>query len=645
MAGKDKIKNGEKDRISKILYFLYLIFLVAAMIILGRIIQIQLTYKLDDKIAEYFRPRSRKEVLEPLRGSIISCDGRLLAMSTPMYQIHMDCTVMRDAYSNKPEKEAEWREKARALAEGLNSIFGDKSASEYYQTIIRGRENNGRYVKIGKEIDHETLQKVKELPLFNEGPNRGGIIVSKRDTRQYPYGTLARRTIGYVKDNSRSNGNNMLGLEGRFNYELHGQEGYQWKKITDNREVIRNWDSSYVRPVDGRDIRTTLNIDIQDIADQALRNQIEENPKIEGGCVIIMDVKTGAIRAMVNLLRDTTSGTLNESYNMAIGRTGEPGSVFKTTTLMSLLDAGKVKLSTQIPTNHGDVKGFTRDVHISDYERQHNTDRISVLHGFEISSNYVFRWLAINNYGTNPKEMLNKLYQYKLGEAYDFDLDGFKSPSLPSPDSPYWSNTDLGSVAIGYSVAETPLHIVTFYNAIANKGKMMKPYLVESIEENGIVKEKRGPSVLNGSICSSTTADSLTVALKRVTEEGTGKRRLGGAKCAVAGKTGTARIVLDPRYTSVSRNPYEDVQGRKQYQATFVGFFPADEPKYSAIVVVYSKLNHEIFFGGTLPAMAFREIVDKVYALDPDNGEELEATSVMPDWKAKEPADTTKKKK
>lgn len=612
---KEEVKKESKkrDKIGMTLYVFYLLFLMAAVVIIFRIAQIQLFYRIDDSLSGYFRPRSIKEKIYPTRGAIIAHDGRLLAMSTPMYQIYMDCTVQKSAKGSKEEKE--WRSKAGELAKGLASIYGDKTGSAYYSMIIEGREHGSRYMKIGRSIDHETLQSVKRLPLFNEGQYRGGIIVEKHDTRQYPYGSLARRTIGYVKDNSKSNGNNKIGIEGRFDYVLHGKEGYEWMKITDNRAIIPNADSASVKAEDGLDLRTTLDIDLQDIADNALRKQIADNPKIEGGCVIVMDVGTGAIRAMVNLLRDSTDGTMNESYNMAIGRTGEPGSVFKSTTLMSLLEDGKVKLSDEIETNHGVLKGFQRDQHIADYERINKTNKISVLHGFEISSNYVFRKLAIDNYGRKPKKMIDKLYLYKLGEAYDFDLDGFKSPTIPSPDSKSWSATDLGSIAIGYSVAETPLHTVTFYNAIANKGKMMKPYLVEAIEENGIVRKKLGPSVLNGSICSKSTADTLTRALRRVTEEGTGRRMLKGALCPIAGKTGTSRIVLDPKFTRKSRNPYEDEKGRKQYQATFVGFFPADRPQYTAIVVIYSYLNREIFYGGTLPAMTFREIADKTIAL------------------------------
>ncbi len=641
-------EKKQRDSITVVLWALYMIFWLVGFVILGRIVWLKLFWEPDPSIAAYIKPHDVKEVIEPMRGSILARDGRLLAMSTPMYQVFMDCTVQKEAFRREKEKvqkyneqaiqkgkpvkeirdrEGEWMEKAKALSVGLADVYGGKP-QDWMALIASNRRNGGKYVKIGRRINHETLQRVKALPLFEEGQYRSGLIVEKYDTRQYPYGNLAGRTIGYVKTNTKTPVS--LGIEGKYNYELHGQEGYEWMKLTDRRGRIRNWDSTYVQAVDGRDVRTTIDVDIQDIADKALRRQITDNPKIEGGCVIVMDVETGGIRAMVNLLRDSVSGRMNESLNMAIGRAGEPGSVFKTTTLMSLLEDGKVSLETRIPTNHGFVKGFSPDNHIVDYERENKTKEISVLHGFEISSNYVFRKLAIDHYGQNPKQMMDKLYLYKLGEAYDFDLDGLAAPSLPSPDSKLWSGTDLGSVAIGYSVSETPLHIVTFYNAIANKGRMMKPYLVESIEENGIVRKSRGPSILNGSICSRATADTLTRALLRVTEEGTGKR-LKTAKCAFAGKTGTARIVLDPKKVK-RRTPYEDMQGRKQYQATFVGFFPAEAPKYSAIVVIYSKLDREIFYGGTTPALTMREIVDKIYAIDPAGGQTLYATGQMPKW-------------
>lgn len=637
---ENKDMMRKQNRESKIVWYAYLVFTVVAFVVLWRIVDIKLFFRDSDPYLKYYTARSSKVKLAPVRGNILSSDGRLLAISTPMYQIYMDCAVRKSEFAAMaPEKgkkrEAEWKGEARELAGGLSAIYG-KSADYWSTYILDGRRRGARHAKIGGPIDHETLQKVKALPLFSKGANKGGIIVERIDTRQYPYGSLARRTIGYVKDNSRSNGNNAIGLEGSFDYVLHGTEGYEWTRKTDRKRIV-NRDSSLVAAEDGRDIRTTLNIDIQDIADNALRTNIADAENVEGGCVVVMDVKTGAIRAMVNLLRDSTSGRLGEVYNMAVGRAGEPGSVFKTATLMSLLEDNMVRMSDSIPTNHGRLKYFKPDDHIPSFEKRNHTDMISIQKGYEMSSNYVFRKLAMDHYGDNPKRFLDNIYLYKLGEAYNFDLKGFVTPVLPSSDVKSWSATDLGSLAIGYSISETPLHILTFYNAIANKGRMMKPYLVEDIEVDGMVKEKRGPSVLNGSICSRATADSLTKGLAKITEEGTAWR-LKNARLKVAGKTGTARIIQDGR-NAMRGNPYCDKLGRTQYQATFVGFFPVEQPKYSIIVVLYSKPlpRGANFYGGTLPAMVCKDVVDKTYALDTDYGEFLESRGRMPDMSVDEP--------
>ena len=498
--------------------------------------------------------------------------------------------------------------------------------------IVKGRNERKRYMKLLTNLDRGTLLKLESLPLMEEGRYKSGIIVEKHDSRKYPYGTLARRTIGYVKDNSSQKedekGRSHIGIEGKYDYVLHGKEGEIWLKPTDNKEKIQNYDSTYVKPVDGLDVRTTLDITLQDIVDKAMRKQMSANPKIEDGCAVFMDVRTGAIRAMVNLTKSPKDSSLNEVYNMAIGYGANPGSVFKTTTLMTALEDGYIKsLDDEIPTNEGKLPGYPQDDHVK------NLVKISILHGFEISSNYVFRYLATNNYSDNPKRFMDKLYMYKLGQAFDFDLEGLREPVLPSPDSKSWSSTDLGSVAIGYSVRETPLHTLTFYNAIANKGRMMKPYLVESIEKDGVVKTKKGPNVLNASICSRATADTLLRALKAVTSEGTAYR-LKGAKLTVAGKTGTARQSLSKEeIEKYGRDPKDNTQtadGSYHNLATFVGFFPADNPKYSAIICMNSSLIRGSLYGGVGPASAMREIVDAIYTLDPEWGSEVTAMAKVP---------------
>lgn len=637
-TGQSTGKKSGMDRISMILLLIYIVVLFISALIIGKLIYIQKSWEPDKSIAKYFLPPAEKYTIAPDRGAIIGCGGEILAMSTPMYELRMDCTVRKEYFQNKMRKnptgdnlEQQWQDKAKAFSEGFAKEM-NMDASVIFKSIMDGRRKGNKYLRLGTDIDRGTLLKLESLPLMEEGRYKSGIIVEKHDSRKYPYGTLARRTIGYVKDNSSQKedekGRSHIGIEGKYDYVLHGKEGEIWLKPTDNKEKIQNYDSTYVKPVDGLDVRTTLDITLQDIVDKAMRKQMSANPKIEDGCAVFMDVRTGAIRAMVNLTKSPKDSSLNEVYNMAIGYGANPGSVFKTTTLMTALEDGYIKsLDDEIPTNEGKLPGYPQDDHVK------NLVKISILHGFEISSNYVFRYLATNNYSDNPKRFMDKLYMYKLGQAFDFDLEGLQEPVLPSPDSKSWSSTDLGSVAIGYSVRETPLHTLTFYNAIANKGRMMKPYLVESIEKDGVVKTKKGPSVLNASICSRATADTLLRALKAVTSEGTAYR-LKGAKLTVAGKTGTARQSLSKEeIEKYGRDPKDNTQtadGSYHNLATFVGFFPADNPKYSAIICMNSSLIRGSLYGGVGPASAMREIVDAIYTLDPEWGSEVTAMAKVP---------------
>ena len=624
---QETIEN--RDRIHVVMFFLSYIFLFLGIGILICIVHIQTSYHVDDKVIGLFRPSSALHVENPVRGRILATDGRPLALSAPLYDIYMDCTVKKQYYreSGKDSLERAWRGKARELAVYLSNQFRDKSADQYANAILKGRDNDNRYLAIRKNVDLETVKLVKTFPLFREGTYTGGIIVRTHEERIYPYDSLARRTIGYVKDLSRK------GLEDSFDSELHGREGYEWRRVTDNNRWVRDLDSAVVAVQDGNDIRTTLNVDFQDIADRALRAQINENPDVRAGICVIMETKTGAIRAMVNLSRGETPQTvLWERENLVLTERGEQGSVMKTATLLSLVEDGHVKsLSQTLPTNNGWVVNWRRpgsaseyphDDHISDYQRKTGRRDITVMHGFEISSNYVFAQLAETYYGKRPQELFDHLYSYRLGEAFDFDIEGLRGPSVTRPGTPAWSNNTLGTVAYGYGLSITPLHVVTFYNGIANRGRMMKPYLVESVEKNGKVIKKFVPSALNESICSPATADTVTRALRAVVNSGTATR-LRGAKLPVAGKTGTARVVL-------SNGQYQDASGRKKNQGTFVGFFPADKPKYTILVTVYSYLSGQSFYGGTMPALAVRDIVDQIYALDEEWRPELHPTEKVP---------------
>lgn len=635
------IKRGQQEnltlssgeRIFRILLFIYGVAVLAALAIFCKMLWLKISWEPGDRVLSdpFFTLQTTEKTLKPERGDILDCNGKILATSTPKYNIYMDCTVRKAAYAtdktidkktgvkNGIIAERNWQANAVALANLLPSVLpGEGKDANYYKNLIlKGRASGNRYAPIAKDIDHDTLLKLKQLPLFKESKNVGGMIVEMRDTRQYPYDMLARRVIGYVKNNDAGSSKS-IGIEGSFDWALHGEPGsITMKRTEDGHGKIANIadpDSKYVPAKNGSDIVLSIDIDIQDIADRALRRQVEHDEKIADACMIVMEVKTGAIRAMVNLHRGK-NGEMNETENLAVFRTSEPGSVFKTVGLMTMLEDRKVRLETEVPTDGGKYGLYPLDGHLRDFERNKKRKRITVREGLEISSNNVFARLATEHYGKNPAEFIDRIYEYKLGEAYDFDLKGMGKPIISDPRKSGWSGTSLGSVAYGYGVSVTPLHTVTFYNAIANGGKMMKPYLVECINREDGKVQKRGQAILNGSICSPKTADSLKSALRSVVTDGTA-RKLKAAKCTVAGKTGTARITLSQSELRGNRNPYQDIDGAFRNQGSFVGFFPAENPQYTAIVVVYSTLSRTSYYGAQSPAGAFMEVVDCLYGME-----------------------------
>ena len=637
MTNRDNIHPDDSNRTSKVLWYLYWVFILLSMVLIVWTTYLKVAWNPDPDTIGFFRPDKKKNLIKPNRGAIIDHNGKLLAITTPIYDIYMDCAVQKPNYSGKSEqeikklklKEDRWQQKARQLAKELPEVLSkDGKDAEYYERLIlNGRERNLRYVPITKKIDHQTYKKLQTLTLFKEGKNKGGICADTLDPRRYPYEGLARSVIGYVRKQEDVEKARRRGIESKYDYELHGTPGYEWLRVTDDETLIHDSDSATVGVIDGCDIRSTIDIDIQDIADKALRTRLLENEDIDGGCLILMEVETGAIRAMVNLTKGR-GGKLGENYNLAIARSGEPGSIIKTATLMTLLEDGKVKLNTKIRTNNGKMDDFSDDEYIQKYERETGLDRITVLEGFKISSNYVFRHLVKEHYGKNPEEYLSKFHTYKIAGRYDFELDGFANGITPGTKRAGWT-TDLIQSAIGYSVQTTPLHMVTFYNAVANKGRMMKPYVVESIEKDGKVLKEFHPSVLNGAICSRATADTLVRALTAVTSDGTGSK-VKNAKCQIAGKTGTAWIALDEKYVQKGGSRYVDSEGRKQYQASFVGFFPAEAPKYTAIVTIYSKPTKASIYGGTIPALTIKELVDKLYAMETSWSETISVTGEIP---------------
>ena len=371
MRGQNSNTPEDKNRISKILLVFYWALLLLSCVVIGKIIYIQYVWEPPKQSIENFTPNNESVEVKPERGDIMDCNRKLLASSTPLYTIRLDCQIQKEELEKKTIKmgkdsltEELWRKYAKQSCEKLPEIVGDgRTADDYYDLIILNRDSKTRPgrrdVKFITDIDHSTLLKIKELPLFRLKQRFSGMKVKSVDSRKYPYGELGRRIIGDVRiDHDDPTRNRSLGIEGEYNHILHGKEGIQWMKVADEGSIISP-DSTSIAVEHGSDIITTIDVSIQDIADRALRRQITDDTAIEGGCVVVMDVKTGAVKAMVNLKKNS-KGELGEYFNMAIGRAGEPGSVFKTATLMTLLEDGKVTLDTRIPTNNGRLEGACR---------------------------------------------------------------------------------------------------------------------------------------------------------------------------------------------------------------------------------------------------------------------------------------------
>jgi len=620
------------NRTSKILKFSYILFCLLGLGIIAKIIKIQWFYEPDPFIYAYFAPQDRKVDEKAIRGNILTKDGEILATSVPKFQISMDCTIKKKLFEGDKASEEEWRRKAAELSKGLASIFRDKTAGEYYAEIIRNREKGVGHMDIGKPVDYDTKSKVLALPLFREGRMYGGYKVSNVESRIYPYGSLALKTIG-----SEEKGEGASGLEYSFEEQLRGKDGTIWMKEVDQNERVPNNDRENSRAVDGNDIKTTLDLRLQEITDEELRKALGGMENTEGGCAIVMEVETGAIRAMVNLHKDD-SGRLGETFNYAVRRKGNPGSVFKAATLMALLEDKKVELEDSIPTFYGKWSYNGESLPDDDYlyKSKWPDDKITISDGFMISSNHVFRYLACENYGHKPEKFIEKLRSFKLLDNFDFDIQGLAEPTIHDPaDKNIWSNTSLPSIAMGYSVNITPLHTLMFYNAIANKGKMMKPYLVEDIEKNGKVKKEFKPQVIDRQICSKAVADTITRAMLKVTEgeKGTAREPFRKAKCRVAGKTGTARIEFEDKATG--KMVFKDSYDQKKHQATFVGFFPVEKPVYTVIVVIYSKPTIANVYGVKC-APVVRAIADDYYCMSTEFSEVLKKKGSVPKMDVKE---------
>ena len=553
--------------------------IVAAVAIFIQLIFVQVEFS--DAIAYNDPAVAMIDVPSP-RGNIYDVNGNLLAISMPVYTIAIDATQPSDTlFENNYLK----------LADGLSGIFSDVSSSEFSKKLRHARRDKKQYLKLRSGVRFSELQLVKTLPILKEGRYDGGFVYTQQTKRMQPFGHLCERTIGYAREKSD------VGIEKAYNHYLKGQDGKRlmqkinggiWKPINNTQDV---------EPVVGSDVYSTIDIRIQDIAQTALLRSLEKY-EAENGSVILMDVKTGAIRAMSSLER-TSEGKYAENFNYAIGAAYEPGSTFKLASLLVALEDGVVDTSHVVDTKNGAFKFYDRTMKDSNYHRGGH-GKISVGKAFEVSSNIGIARTIVNHYKDDPQRFIDRLARLGVSDKLDFELIGEAEPWIKNTNDSTWSGVSLPWMAFGYEIKMSALQILALYNAVANDGELVKPRLVDKVKRAEKVIESNDVVVLNPSICSDKTIHILQNLLIGAVKNGTAQN-IYSEKYSSAGKTGTSKIALEGSYGS-------------EYRASFAGYFPAENPKYSCMVVV-SKPKKEIgFYGNIVAAPVFKELRDNLFA-------------------------------
>jgi len=556
---------------------------------------------------------TRKEVILAERGNIFSADGNLLATSYPIYELRLD------AAPSGGVNQVFFDQKIDSLAIGLAAILGEKSAKQYKQELLRARQREDHFYLLKRNVTHGQLKKVKELPILKLGKNKGGLIAKQKSRREKPLGILASRTVGYSIKGKK---NISVGLEGYYDSLLSGKNGSRlmrkiakgvWKPLYSENEV---------EPKDGNDIISTIDVNLQDVAESALLKQMALH-RCEYGCAVLMEVATGEIKAIANLKIDTKNeGIYTESENIAVGKATDPGSTFKLLSAMALLEEG-VKPTDSITTADGTIT-FCKGVTIHD-SHDGGSGFISLQRAFEISSNVAFSGLVSKYFGKGtkrgPETFIKHIYNTGIHQKLGIDIPGEARPYIKNTEDKTWSCPTLPEMSIGYEVLITPLQTLTLYNAIANNGMMVKPQFVKKIMNKGQILKETRPEVLNKQICSPSTVAALRRMMEGVVQsKGGTASNLKGLNYTIAGKTGTAVVADDDK-------GYKGENG-KIYRASFVGYFPADKPLYSCIVLINNPKGDE-YYGNKIAGPVFKEIADKVYSTSIHLHKELEKDSLF----------------
>jgi len=579
----------QQKQIMNRFYLFVLGLFLFAIVLIWKLVFIQMQE--GDYYRELAQQRTVKNVvLQPSRGNIYSDDESLLATTVPRYEIRWDAKV--------PSNDAFQRNKKK-LAKGLAALLGD-TQQHHLLKLERAKRKGNRYTLIGRNLTYSEYKQIKKLPLFSMSSLRGGLIVESKLIREHPLGKIGERTIGYEKQDV---GGDYLrvGLEGAFSQYLKGENGRrlkqkiangQWKPINDNNEK---------EPTEGYDVYTTINVNFQDIAHHALLGQLEKY-EADHGTVVVMETKTGAIKAISNLGR-TANGKYYEKLNYAVGTTYEPGSTFKLMAMIAALEDNVAKPDDLIDTKKG-ILTFYKKYKVRD-SKKGGYGLIPLSKAFEVSSNTGIVQLIHSNYKNQPRKFIDRLYNMGLNEKLGITISGEGQPKIPYPSDQNWNGITLPWMAYGYGVELTPLQTLAFYNAVANNGEMVKPRFIDRINslENKTIKHFE-KEVLNPSICSKETLEKVQKMMFNVVDKewGTGYA-IKDETFTMAGKTGTCQV----DYTS------DDVQ----YISSFVGYFPAEKPEYSCMVLIYKPNKRKGYYGATVAAPVFKEIAKKMYYSTP----------------------------
>ncbi len=572
----------QKDIVWRI-YLLYGFMLLAAFAIFVRIFQIQFVQ------GAYWKERSKEQSYKyvneaAIRGNIFADDYSLLATSVPIYDVYWDAKVIeqKDLYDH-----------VDSMALAYNKIFQDESALAFKNRILKAHKNKRRYYLLRKKVSYAELGKLQKIAIFKRGKYRGGLITEKFDIRKRPYKDLARRTIGTFNNTVNRY---VVGLEGAYDVYLKGTDGVRIKQKTSGGwRPTYTFDKTVKEPVDGNDVVTSIDIELQDVAEESLQRELQKH-RADWGCVVLMEVKTGKVKAIANLKADTAAGIYYEAYNYAIGAAMEPGSTFKLATMMAALEDGKVKPDDIISTGAGHYTYKQKTIHDS---HDGGYGDITAAEVFMHSSNVGFFKIALNGYEKEPQKFYDRIYKMGIQKPLGIELSGESSPYIKNTKDKTWSRLSLPWMSIGYELRMTPLQILTFYNAVANDGEMVKPSFVNELSKTGKTIKAFDTKILNKAVCSRETAEILQKMMEGVVQSGTGVA-LKKSPYPVAGKTGTAQI-------------YTSSYNKRNYQASFVGYFPADNPQYSCIVVVNNP-SMGSYYAATVAVPVFKDIADKIYA-------------------------------